>query len=131
MNIAFQSAEAALREVASTNLTNHAYTTTATGSATETGFGQRTGNFVDGSGNTVSEFAYWTSVFNWSASAATATQPSGTAAAPKYYVNMLPSIPSVWKAGQKTKRVYQITVNASGASTRAGAVVQGTTIQEN
>jgi type IV pilus assembly protein PilX len=126
-SVSFESAEAGLREaIRAGEVASKAY------DGTLTGYGQQITEFKDSSGNYVSEQEYWTAVFDWSTKSVVATQPDGTKSAPRYYVESIP-IPSstaIWKAGERAKRAYRITVKAAGASDRAQTIVQGTIVQE-
>lgn len=125
VNIAFQSAEGALREVINKDLSSVAFDGSATG------YGEQISSFVNSSGTPVSEYNYWTSVFDWSNNAVAATQSTGTSEAARYFVETIPVSSGLWKAGEATKRIYRITVRGTGASSRAQTIVQGTIIQEN
>ncbi len=123
-NIAFQSAESALREA----IANDLYAKTYDG--TVTGYTEKISEFKDSKGNNVSEFEYWTSVHDWKSKSVAATKPSGVAETPAYVVEAIPANTGLWKAGEPVKRVYRITAASTGASTRAQAIVQGTIVQE-
>lgn len=125
VNISFQSAEGALREVINKDLSSVAF------DGSTTGYGEQISSFLDSSGNPVSEYNYWTGVFDWTNKAVAATQATGTSEAARYFVETIPVSSGVWKAGEATKRIYRITVRGTGASTRAQTIVQGTIIQEN
>lgn len=122
MNVAFQAAEAALREViASNTFASQTY------DGTQAGYGPQITAFMDGS-NPVSEFTYWTTVFDWSSKGLAATKPTGASEAPMYYVERT-LIPPAY-IGAPIKHLYKITVRGKGASTRAEAIVQGTKLVE-
>ena len=123
VNVAFQSAEAALREVINTvDLESKVY------DGTQAGFGTQITSFVDSGNTAVSEFTYWTTVFDWSTKGATATKPTGASDAPMSYVERT-LIPPAY-VGASIKHLYKITVRGKGASSRAEVIVQGTKLVE-
>ncbi|MDP5240137.1 PilX N-terminal domain-containing pilus assembly protein [Uliginosibacterium sp. 31-16] len=124
-NIAFQSAEGALREAFKTDLAGKAYDGSATG------YNQQITTFTDGSGNNISEFKFWSESFDWTTAALTATKANGVTSAPKYVVETIPATTGVWKAGERAKRAYRVTAISSGASNRSETIVQGTIVQED
>jgi type IV pilus assembly protein PilX len=124
-NIAFQSAEGALREALSTDLPSNSY------DGTVPGYTKQISKFLDSGNNPVSEFSYWTKQYDWDTKSVAATKAIGVSKAPRYVVETMPAVVGVWKAGERAKRVYRVTTTSPGASDRSGAIVQGAIVRED
>jgi type IV pilus assembly protein PilX len=123
INVALQSAEAGLREVGQKDLRDEL----EKGSA---GFGSLITAFTDSGSAAVSEFTYWTSVFDWASDGVAATATNGASETPKYYVENTTVYPNGIPTPGKATRLFKITVRGKGASSRAEVIVQGTRIVE-
>lgn len=117
LNVAFQSAEAGLREVIQNGNLNPALF-----DGSNPAYSKQITSFTDASNTPVSEFTYWTSVFNWGTQSLNATKPAGSSDAPQYHVETIP----LRDPNGKAHRLYKITVKGKGASSRAEVIIQGT-----
>jgi type IV pilus assembly protein PilX len=122
-HVGFESAEGALREMASKNLSP----LTIDYSGSLSGYGPWKLSYADALNNPTTEYNYWTSIFGWS-SGGLATQATGSKEAARYFVDTKSFLSP--NSNKKSVRVFRITVNGVGASSNARIIVQGTTTQE-
>ncbi|MBK9615502.1 MAG: hypothetical protein IPO35_08275 [Uliginosibacterium sp.] len=123
-NIAFQSAEAALREAMASKLHVEPY------DGTKPGYSGQIKTFLDTSYKPVSEFSYW-SEYAWGSKSIAATQMSGISEQPHYVVENMEVQDGPKLTGVPVKRVYRITAMSRGATDRSEVIVQGAIIRED
>lgn len=122
-NIAFQSAEGALREAIASNLPAKPY------DGTKKGFTQVINKFQDASSKPISEFSYWTG-YDWTTKAEGAVQGLGISQQPRYVVETSKA-PGVWQTEDPIKRIYRVTAISRGATDRSEVIVQGAILRED
>lgn len=112
--LSFESTEGGLREVARTMET---YATNAQDPIL---------NYVDGGGTAVTEYQYWSRVFDWSSKGVALTKGSGVAEAPRAYIERtydrieFDDVP---------KTAYRVTVRGRGANSDAESIVQAVVLE--
>ena len=123
-NIAFQSAEGALREAIASNLPAKPY------DGTKAGFTQVVNKFLDSSSKSVSEFSYWTG-YDWTTKAEGAVQGLGISQQPRYVVETVMAPVSVWDPSKPVMRLYRVTAISRGATDRSEVILQGAILRED
>lgn len=123
-NIAFQSAEGALREAIASDLPAKPY------DGTKTGFTQVINKFQDASSKPISEFSYWTG-YDWITKAEGATQGLGINQQPRYVVETMRANVTLHEGGAQAIRLYRVTAVSRGATDRSEVIVQGAIIRED
>lgn len=123
-NIAFQSAEGALREAIASNLPAKPY------DGTKKGFTQVINKFQDASSKPISEFSYWTG-YDWATQAEGAVQGLGISQQPRYVVETMRAPVHIVEGAQPITRLYRITAISRGATDRSEVIVQGAILRED